>query len=335
MVQGLLDNWLENAPKCKIKYVIYLDWSLRQPNNVVWLDYIPSDATHFTTIHWKEVNKNILVYGKIKTGVPYDCIEQKYSNFSFLKSHLQKCIRKGDENNALKTALHMIKMDHIGFLKRLMIIMIEDVCLDTSFSIVLWLYIVSHKLTLLQRHVEWLLGLVYVLCKHAIKDSYEYNNTKITPFYCLLNSRYLDLHINQYSLLYSLRFRQSYNTTKCDVKLIDKVASCWYSRFKSNESIKQWTIRPINVNLPDLQLENWDLGAIDFHCAKFILQIISEESNLSTNVIKYLMWNHSSNINYREQKTFSSSEINDWNKIKSLVRRKQKYILYKYALYQD
>ena len=90
MNQKSLDNWLENVPTCKIKHVMYLDWSSRKPNNVEWLDYIPCNATHFTTIHWNELDKSILVCGKIKTGIVYDNIEEKYSNVFFSKVSFTK-----------------------------------------------------------------------------------------------------------------------------------------------------------------------------------------------------------------------------------------------------
>ena len=119
---------------------------------------------------------------------------------------------------------------------------------------------------------------------------------------------------------------------KCDMNLFEKIASCWYIRFKSGQHIESMTIRPISVKIVDLELEDWDLGAIDFHCARFILPIISKEFDLSQGKIKNLMWNYSSKINYRENPPDTNEE---WNKIKQFVRRKQKYILYKYSLIQD
>ena len=331
MVQRSLENWLTTPIKpCQIKKVMYLDWSNRNPAEVKWINEIPSECTFKKTILWKDINIEIILCGKIRSGNIFNEVEEKYKNFSYLKSHLQKCIRKGFDNQAIKTAKHMMKMDMINFIRRLTVIMVEDVILHESFGILLWLSISNIEIT--NYHAQWLLGVVYILCKNRTKDVLIIPNNKKTTLQCLLNSKYLNLNEYQYSILYSLKLRQSYGGLKCDVELFGKTADCWYNRFITSEKINVASdiIRPIRLILPDLNLEDWDLSAIDYHCAKFLLKIVLKEyEEYSEQKIKSLIWNFSSNINYRiKQKNVDS----DWLKIRNFVKKKQYSILNKYVL---
>tara|TARA_Y100000389_G_scaffold205095_2_gene263081 strand:+ start:7325 stop:8320 length:996 start_codon:yes stop_codon:yes gene_type:complete len=328
MKQSFLDNWLSlDDQSKKIKNVMYLDWSEFIPKNVIWYEHIPSNINFKTTIHWKQPNIDIIVCGNIKEGKLFDKTEEMYSNFSFLKSHLQKCIRLGDINKSLKTALHMIKMNPNGFIRRLIIIMVEDVLLHESFGILMWL--IASNITLMNRHVKWLLGVVYILCTIDTKDDYQISPHKIIPLNTLLHSRYHQLKEEQYSILYSIKLRESYGGLSCDIKLLNKVATCWYQRFlESDRKLNQLPIKPICENLPKLDIKDWYLTAIDYHCAKYIINMILQEyPELSEKKIKNLLWNYNSNINYR---VTNPSNNQDWENIKKYVSKKQFYILHKY-----
>ena len=107
----------------------------------------------------------------------------------------------------------------------------------------------------------------------------------------------------------------------------------WYYRFKNKincNKLDKTFIRPISIILNDLELYHWELSAIDFHCAKYIIDIITKKyPEYTPDVIKSLIWNNSSKINYREENVETSD---DWNKIKWFVESTQKYILYRYSI---
>ena len=46
-------------------------------------------------------------------------IDKEYENISFLKSHLQKCIRRKLNTKSVQTSWHLLELDTIQFLRRL------------------------------------------------------------------------------------------------------------------------------------------------------------------------------------------------------------------------
>ena len=100
----------------------------------------------------------------------------------YLKSHLQKCVRKGLARQAVATTKQLLKLSVVECVRRLAVIMVEDVALHPQAMGVLlwWTVVLAHRLkgrgqgaTLRCVDVplwlcEWLLGLVHVLCAHAV-----------------------------------------------------------------------------------------------------------------------------------------------------------------------
>lgn len=351
MSQRSLDSWLNIKDDFyKIKNVLYLEWTATTPQNVVWLDKIPDKFknntvdtgiydTLISNVYWKPINKEVIICGIIKKYNVFCEEELKYSNYSFLKSHLQKSIRRGNDNNAVKTAFHMIKINPNQFLRRLLIIMIEDVVLHECFGIILWLTVATSNYYILNNiQVEWLLGVVRILCINTYKDVYDLSSKKETRLFDMLNKRYLTLHPSQYSLLYSLHFRESYGGMKCDKKMINNYCKLWYYRFTNNidcNKLDKTKIRPISLALDDLELCHWELSAIDFHCATYLVDIIVKKyPEYTGDYVKTLIWNYSSKINFREyiKQPINEIELQNWDKIKWFLSVKQKYILYKYSM---
>ena len=65
--------------------------------------------------------------------------------------------------------------------------------------------------------------------------------------------------------------------------------------------------------------------AIDFHICPNIINIVSEKCNYSKEDVKKMMWINDSGKNYR--KHFENYLIEDWKRIKSLVKKIQtKYL---------
>jgi hypothetical protein len=345
MNQKSLDRWLNiKEDYYKVKNVLYLDWSSKKPINVEWLDKVPysmkkddDNEKVFHKVFWKPINKEVIVCGIFKKYKIFTDEEMKYSNYAFLKSHLQKSIRRGNDNNAVKTAFHMIKMNPNQFLRRLAIIMIEDVVLHECFGIILWLTIATSNYYLLNNiQVEWLLGVVRILCINPYKDVYNLEKGRETRLYDMLNNRYMSLECRHYSLLYSIHFRESYGGMTCDKKMLSDFSKLWYHRFKNNidcDKLDITPIRPISIVIDELELHHWELSAIDFHCAKYLLDIIVKKfPEYTLDVVKSIMWNYSSKINYREEDVGTSD---DWDKIEWFVKSKQKYILYRYSVLDE
>ena len=359
MNQKLLDTWLNlKEDAYKIKNVIYLDWSKKTPCNAIWLDKVPDcfktncpgNETFIYKVFWKPINKEVIICGILKKYSIFTHDETKYSNYSFLKSHLQKSIRRGNDNNAVKTAFHMIKMNPNQFLRRLAIIMIEDVVLHDCLGIIVWLTVATSNYYILNTiQVEWLLGVVRILCINCYKDIYKLEDTRETRLYDMLNRRYLELDTRQYSLLYTIHFRESYGGLKCDKKMLTNFCKMWYYRFNTGndaDKLDKTKIRPISIVMDDLELHHWELSAIDFHSAKYFIDIIVKKyPEYTYDAVKALIWKYSSSVNYREKGDDCEGDDDDgvcddgtcdaWDAIKWYVGVKQKYILYRYSLMDE
>jgi hypothetical protein len=245
--------------------------------------------------------------------------EAVYKNIHYLKSHLQKCIRKCDDNRAIQTARHLLKLDANELLRRLPIIMLEDVFLHESFTTILWFMIANKTSFKMQKYMyEWILGLIYVLCKISKKDEYidivnNYSEREISK--------------EESSILYSIEIRGKYGGTEDDILFLEKCKKIWERRFlQKNVRVNTIKIRPICVHMSDMDINDWDLSAIDYHCNNKFIEIIGKKfDDISHEDLQKMIWLNSSGVNKREIKKIYMEE--PWNKIKFYVEKTQKYLL--------
>ena len=103
----------------------YLKWTnISSPEyEAVWLHDKPSKINFINQVKCDYIKKGFKFY--ICGYFPdYEndeftvCKENKYNNIHFLKSHLQKNIRRKDCKRAIPTALHLMKLDMNEFLRR-------------------------------------------------------------------------------------------------------------------------------------------------------------------------------------------------------------------------
>ena len=69
----------------------------------------------------------------------------------------------------MKTAFDLMQLDFLMFLRRIVIIMIEDVHLHQSISTICWMMVAygENEWNPSKNHIEWLLGVVslYPVCR--------------------------------------------------------------------------------------------------------------------------------------------------------------------------
>jgi hypothetical protein len=340
--QTTLDGFFKNSASKKndyqIKRYFYLIWENKfKPNlQAYWCIKKPEKVNFIEQIQCNYIKKGYYYY---ICGYFSDIDEQEYKlfkekiykNIPYLKSHLQKCIRKQDDILAIPTCYHLLKLDINELIRRLPIIMIEDTFLHESFTTLIWLMIaISTKKFKLKKYIyEWILGVVHLLCNIKEKDiiSENINNKNTYSTNIELLDSYNDLLENEFSLLYSMHMRISYGGLDGDLKMINSFLNLWEERFRNKlKNINKQEIRPITLFIKELSIEEWDLSAIDFHCnSKFLEYIGKKYDNYSNDEIKKIVWYHSSSINYREKN--SEYNIKAWNEIKDYVIKTQKYLL--------
>ncbi len=323
MSQTTLENWVTNSRK--IKKIFYLNWNNKK---ALWVDNIPSDSCFITKVNWRQQNTHITICSNIVQKVYQIPIESYYQNMSYLKSHLQKCIRRKLNILATKTAYHMIKLDTTDFLRRLPIIMIEDVILHDSLPIIIWFMVATSckkKFILQEEHIKWLLGVVNTLC-----NINEHDNIKLSDkIKDIIRYDKLD-NEDHVSLLYSLQLRAGYGGMKCDIRMLNYFSDKWYKRFKKNELCNNEPITLLEIPTK-LKKNEWLLEALDFHCAPYMIeQIHKKYDDISLEDIQKTIWHNSSKINIRDEHD-SNGTLNNWNKIRDITREIQIYILNNYV----
>ncbi len=326
MQQSTLDQYVSREKR--IKTIFYLNW-VSEPY-AVWLDEIPNEDINFTTkINWRQEKEKITICGTLKQE-SYEIPEESYyQNISYLKSHLQKCIRRKLHDKAVKTAFHMIKLDIQEFLRRLPIIMIEDVTLHDSLPIIVWLMAActNKEFIVQEEHIKWLLDIVYILCEIKEHDK-SHSQDKIKDI-----SRYHKLeNDDKLSLLYSLQLRGGYGGMKCDIKMINYFSDLWYHRFEDGRDCNKLHInKKYDINsIEKLSKKEWEIAAIDFHCAPYMIGWLQKKfDDFDEDEFKNIIWHNSSKINIRD-KFDDKGTAEYWNKIKTEVIIIQSYILKNY-----
>lgn len=317
MTQKTMDDFF-NHNKKTCKDIFYINWNDISPQGH-WLTEKPPISFE-TTIKWRDVGYNITLCCTDNTCddfvSPY---EHYYTNVALIKSQLQKCVRRQMTDIALKTAWHFIKMDADAFLRRLFVIMLEDVTIHPSLSAIVWLTsAVSKGYSLKKYQVAWLLGIVKDLC-----DCNDKFNTTLCPLNHNIRglmkkvTSSTTLNDPQKDIIMSILFRYGYGGLKGDLNMFYNYATI-LSDGKYVTSAKEFT--PIDpTTLIPLKLSEILVNSADFHCFPQIIQFIREKyPQLTEDEIKKTIWEHNSKFNTREHETILMTPI--WSIIEGDLR---------------
>lgn len=314
-------------PKC------HAYWTDKKPDKInfieqVTCDYIKKGYYYYICGYFQDYEEKAYRFTK----------EKVYNNIGYLKSHLQKNIRKGNEMLAVQTCYHLFKLDLNELLRILPIIMLEDVTLHESFSTIIWFMIANSNsnFKMMMYMYEWILGLIYILCKIDVKDELDNNvdddnntHNDLLVVDKLNNYASSDFSQEECSLLYSIHMRIAYGSNKYDTKMLNNYIGIWEKRFREksiNIKLNRMDINPICVYVKELTLNDWDLSAIDYHTHPKLLEFITKKyDTIDIDKLKELLWNHSSSINYRSKPIIY--DIENWNIIKGYLQKTQKYLL--------
>ena len=247
-------------------------------------------------------------------------------NKSLLKSNLQKAIRLSLSNEAIISAFNLIKIDFIAFIRRLIIIAIEDVGIPENLDWLCWLMVAYPNYEINNNIIQHLLLTVYSLCEFKNEFIQPNLSTGYTAF------SWINGNLNFVS---SLFIRRCFGGMNGDMELIDNYI---YSILNN----QQMNIIPI-INKKLVIIRNilhQDIinTSIDHHCYPDMIYSIYNDINrtLPANTIKNLLWTFSSSINIRrfvendkkDESSISEYEDtkDDWELIKNKVINYQNHI---------
>lgn len=223
------------------------------------------------------------------------------ASIPLLKSNLQKAIRRGLIHEALQSSLAMIQIDSIEFLRRLPIIYIEDVCLQDSYPIVIWLMMAEKEHTIDSMDIDLLLRIVKYLCDCS--QWYDNSSNYITSD-LIIEPAILE-HNNSLLALY---YRSLYGGMKCDMLMLQNAIYYYlaHSNTITHTLLDEMDYDNIGSSVEILQ------ESIDFHPFPGLLSRLTKKTGLAEQSIKTVIWFVESAVNVRKSYTYE-----EHNKYKS------------------
>jgi hypothetical protein len=240
---------------------------------------------YINTVHLRKLNCDINIYGDLQDNC---CNISKKGGckrihaISLLKSNIQKAVRLGRIDEALISSLNLIEVDFMSFIRRAIIICIEDVGIPSTLPLMVWLLMTYPNIEITNEIIKILLLTIYGVCVYNTKH-YPDTSDDILDY---TKYDYSDAIIN------SLLIASEYGGFKGDVSLFNRfinstmriIIPIKYKNIILTRSITKRDIIP---------------SAIDFHCYPNILDEISKKTNLDRDTVKSLIWKNSSSINFR------------------------------------
>lgn len=232
-------------------------------------------------------------------------------NLSLLKSQLQKCVRRELLDLSIKTCVSMISLEKddeqyglYELLRRMTIIMIEDVFLSQSFTVLVWyLCALSKGMYMNNKAIKNILTVCYGMISHRVRDN-AWENIVLTENICLpklLTKKGFD---GMENILWCLQFRKSYGGMHGDLILLDKLTYLWYNRCAKNDflcgylKLKSRAFVGDEIMIP-LKKNEIIIEAIDFHCSNIISQVKEISASYDSDFLQKLMWDYQSSYNSR------------------------------------
>lgn len=249
-------------------------------------------------IRLRGINYQVQLYGDDDTSIHVfeDKCMFNLKAVSFLKSMLQKAIRRGFVTHALFACYSLLQLDYITLYRRLPIIMIEDVRLHDGFSPLVW-YMIYNKPPS-TRFVKWVLGLVVFLCKYPGVEDYD------------LNAQ-LPFELPQEPIVWSLVYRIAYGGLKGDIGMMSYIVS----QLCSGRDYLKTPIESYHQHITTPTA--WMYEAIDFHVYPGLLQGFVHPPE----VVRRMMLCNSSSVNFR--RPIQPYMLNEWKSVCHIVRNKQ------------
>lgn len=225
-----------------------------------------------------------------------------------LKSNIQKAIRRKQTDIAVSTLMAMLAISPIEVFRRLTIIFIEDVCLMSSVSIVVWLMMCDSDYILKNIDVFLLINIVISLCE---TDEYFADDNDIIEY----TGGHREISM-QHDAILAIYYRSKYGGMKGDMAMLRRSITHYLEGGKIIET--KWSNTVRFSHKVDIIPE-----AIDFHPYPNLLWDINKVTKVQRDVIKMSVWNAESGVNVRKTETLLRSacarETEVWQNIKPVL----------------
>ena len=255
--------------------------------------------------------------GKVEESHTFE-VSKRSSNAHLLKSLLQKSIRRGCYSVAQRSARDLMLENPTELTRRLPIIMIEDTCV--FYEIVDMVFDLLHG-----KILDGIRPLRYVSMLAQTKQRDIPNFDTVTFGKKSLFDKCIK-HITEVPSMvaFSLLIRASYGGMQGDVNMLIHAAQLVMNNELTIHSLDADSIN-IDIDKRILNVSDWILDAVDFHCCPKILAYASEKTGMDKNLVKKLMWEHASKINFRDND--SSTVSKEWISVSSILQGFRMFII--------
>lgn len=254
--------------------------------------------------------------------------DEERRDIPLLKSALQKCVRRGYTNQAVNISYQLMKRSLAIFLRRIVIITIEDSHWNDAISVIVWLRSYFEKSQSISKYLnlsiitKWLLGYVAYICNdNKVPENwscnwslYEQHNKR--NWLTLFKEKYFIT--NNDNSVFSLKINLIFSLMLYDERTIyylsfDKPMVCATIQGiidGDNNDIEIPSINYINIDFNKLnyqQQRDIPLEAIDFHinndiCETSQIKLKEYDIELNEEEIKKILWIKRSGYNKRYQR---------------------------------
>ena len=341
------------------KQFFYIDWNESNPI-ATWLMKKPKNVSFSCTVKWYHVG-DIIICCKDKDSITDESnvlmiqsiekinsklFDEKRQLLSFMKSHLQKSIRRQKGIEALKSAKELLLLDKNELLRRICIIMFEDVKLKLYFVNFVWLMVACSKgYKLEEYHLDYIFKYIYDMTNENNYDKYNYEDERIEKNGVdkFIDEVNMNKNISEVKkdILYCIGLRISFGGMGGDMDMLCYYARQYFHFFEKNENfVKNFDdelCKNINAKyvfgLNFEKIEDFLISGVDFHCFPGIIKDIKEEIGYkySDEQLKICIWEFNSKINTRKDNHVDENNIpkikNIWEDINQILYKHQKIIL--------
>ena len=255
-------------------------------------------------------------------------------NTAILKSSIQKMVRRQKQVLALRSAYTLLYLKPEIFLRRLLVIMLEDVVIHRFFTELCWYMMAVPNYRLDMADFDFLMNMVYTLvdCQYhrSFRIADDKNKMDLGDMVDKMKKEYKKNIVNEIkqkeiidkmSLILAVYFREKFGGLEGDLKMMENIRNVlfneWfvlneeYDKDKKMDFIKIPAIKRIDdrdnnlreLGFQFLKLKEIDICSVDFHTCpemvNYICQKLGGKDKFPDFRVKQIMWRQSSGINTR------------------------------------
>lgn len=262
-------------------------------------------------LYYRGVVDKPMVYPKLENGLNYAPL---------IKSHLQKAIRLGNTLAAKKSLYSLLCVEPLALLRRLPIIVIEDVCLIEGYSNIIWLMMAFKDYSITRDDFRLLSNYISCLCC----TSRYYYQDKQMELPEITHEKIISWNSPIEDELLGLFYRHQYGGMKGDLDMLRN--AIYY--YKDNQEIVR--IDRIDNEIIEILLtidSDFINSSIDYHPYPDVINQIYDSLHgvITKDRIKKVIWYTESSNNYRKryilERSYKEKISEEWSLIKPILKK--------------